>query len=368
MRGEESKQAGLFSYISLEDRVPKHHPLRNLRVLVDAILASMGPQFEAVYSPVGRPSIPPERLLRALLLQVLFSVRSERMLVEQMQYNLLFRWFVGLGIDDRVFDATAFTHNRDRVLNEAFSREFFERVKAMAQWRRLMSDEHFTVDGSLIEAWASTKSFRPKDDEPRGGDGNSSRNESVDFHGERRSNDTHESTTDPHARLYRKGKCQAARLSYMPHLLTENRNGLIADVELTTATGKAEREAAVLMLERSRVRAGASVATDKAYDTQDFVRTLRKQGLTPHVAQNNVNRRSAIDGRTTRHESYRVSQRRRKLVEEAFGWMKTIGGLRKTRFIGRARVAAQVVFTAAAYNLRRMMTLFGWFEPATAAR
>lgn len=373
MRGEESKQAGLFSYITLEDRVPKDHPLRRLRVVVDSILASLGPQFEAAYSRVGRPSIPPERLFRALLLQVLFSVRSERMLVEQLHYNLLFRWFVGLDIDDRVFDATAFSHNRNRILNETFSREFFERVKALAQWRRLMSDEHFTVDGSLIEAWASSKSFRPKDDGPSDSDGDSGsgsgsgRNESVDFHGERRRNDTHESTTDPQARLYRKGQAQPAKLSYMPHLLTENRHGLIADVELTTATGTAEREAAVVMLARSQVKAGASVAADKAYDTQDFVRALREQGLRAHVAQNDRNRRSAIDGRTTRHESYRISQRRRKLVEEAFGWMKTIGGLRKTRFIGRCRVAAQVVFTAASYNLRRMMTLFGWTEAASAA-
>lgn len=237
MRGEEPRQPVLFSYVSLEDRVPKSHPLRKLRVLVDGILASMGKEFDAVYSNNGRPSIPPERLLRALLLQVLFSVRSERMLVEQMEYNLLFRWFVGFGIDERVFDATVFTHNRARVLNERFSREFFGKVKALAQWRRLTSDEHFTVDGSLIEAWASVKSFRPKNDDSDsdsdGGGGGSGRNPSSDFHGEKRGNQTHESTTDPESRLYRKGNSVPAKLSYMPHLLTENRNGLIAEVELT---------------------------------------------------------------------------------------------------------------------------------------
>ena len=361
MRGEELRQPVLFSYVSLEDRVPKSHPLRKLRVLVDGILASMSAEFDAVYSNNGRPSIPPERLLRALLLQVLFSVRSERMLVEQMEYNLLFRWFVGFGIDERVFDATVFTHNRERLLNERFSREFFGKVKALAQWRRLTSDEHFTVDGSLIEAWASIKSFRPKDDDGDGG--GSGRNPSSDFHGEKRSNQTHESTTDPESRLYRKSHSAPAKLSYMPHLLTENRNGFIAEVELTTATGTAEREAALVMLERANVKKGATVAADKAYDTQDFVAALRKKSWRPHVAQNTSNRRSAIDGRTTRHGGYRVSQRRRKLVEEAFGWMKTVAGLRKTRFKGRVRVAAQVVFAAAAYNLTRMITLLGWREP-----
>ena len=363
MRGEEPRQPVLFSYVSLEDRVPKSHPLRKFRVLVDGILTSMSADFDAVYSNTGRPSIPPERLLRALLLQVLFSVRSERMLVEQMEYNLLFRWFVGFGIDERVFDATVFTHNRERVLNERFSREFFCKVKALAQWRRLMSDEHFTVDGSLIEAWASVKSFRPRND---GGDGGGSgRNPASDFHGETRSNQTHESTTDPEARLYRKGDSVAAKLSYMPHLMTENRNGLIAEVELTAATGMAEREAALIMLERAQVKAGATVAADKAYDTRDFVGALRQKSWRPHVAQNTSKRRSAIDGRTTRHPGYRVSQRKRKLVEEAFGWMKTVAGLRKTRFKGRLRVAAQVVFAAAAYNLTRMMTLLGWREAET---
>lgn len=365
MRGEESRQPALFSYISLEDRVPKSHPLRKLRVLVDGVLAAMSPEFDAIYSNKGRPSIAPERLLRALLLQVLYSVRSERMLVEQMEYNLLFRWFVGLSIDERVFDATVFSHNRERLLNERFSREFFSKVKALAQWQRLMSDEHFTVDGSLIEAWASIKSFRPKNEDTDGGDGG--RNPSSDFHGERRSNETHESTTDPESRLYRKSKGAPAKLSYMPHLLTENRNGLIAEVELTAATGTAEREAALAMLGRAKVKPGATVAADKAYDTQDFVAALRQRSWRPHVAQNTSNRRSAIDGRTTRHAGYRVSQRRRKLVEEAFGWMKTVGGLRKTRFKGRLRVAAQVVFAAAAYNLTRMMTLLGWREPEMVA-
>lgn len=365
MRGEEPRQPALFSYISLEDRVPKSHPLRKLRVLVDGVLAAMSPEFDAIYSNKGRPSIAPERLLRALLLQVLYSVRSERMLVEQMEYNLLFRWFVGLGIDERVFDATVFSHNRERLLNERFSREFFGKVKALAQWQRLMSDEHFTVDGSLIEAWASIKSFRPKNEDHDGGDGG--RNPSSDFHGERRSNETHESTTDPESRLYRKSKGAPAKLSYMPHLLTENRNGLIAEVELTAATGTAEREAALAMLGRAKVKPGATVAADKAYDTQDFVAALRQRSWRPHVAQNTSNRRSAIDGRTTRHAGYRVSQRRRKLVEEAFGWMKTVGGLRKTRFKGRLRVAAQVVFAAAAYNLTRMMTLLGWREPEMVA-
>lgn len=364
MRGSDAGQEHLFSYLTLEDRVPEDHPLRKLRGVVNGILETMGPQFNQVYAEKGRPSIAPERLFRALLLQCLYSVRSERQLVEQIEYNLLFRWFVGLRMDEGVWDASTFSANRDRLLNETLAREFFRRVAELAQWRRAASQEHFSVDGTLIAAWASHKSVKPKeggDDGPSGG----GRNTEVDFRGTQRRNDTHASTTDPEARLYRKSQGTPAQLGYLAHALTENRNGLIVDAELTQASGTAERDAAKAMIERS-VKPDASVGGDKAYDTRAFVAALRQRRVRAHVAQNTTNRRSAIDRRTTRHAGYAISQRRRKLIEEGFGWSKTVGGLRKTRFIGRTKVAAQMLFTFASYNLVRLIRILQWGNPQTA--
>ena len=364
MRGDDIRQDPLFSYVSTEERIPADHPLRKLRAVVNGILDAMGGEFAPLYSAVGRPSIPPEQLLRALLLQVLFTVRSERQLMEQMRYNLLFRWFVGLTMDEAVWDASTFSANRERLLNQDIARAFFGRVLDLAQWQGLTSDEHFSVDGTLIQAWASHKSFKPKD----GGEPPSSggRNAEVDFKGEKRSNATHASTTDPDARLYRKSDAAPALLGYLAHGLMENRSGLIVDVETTPASGTAERDAAITMLQRSVRKQGATLGGDKGYDTRDFVARSRANGVTPHVAQNTTNRRSAIDGRTTRHAGYAVSLRKRKQIEEAFGWIKTIGGMRKTRFIGQARVAAQSLFTFAAYNLVRIGSLLGWRRPAPA--
>jgi transposase len=356
MRGDDRQQGTMFSYVSLEQRVPESHPLRPIRAMVDQALAELSEDFEGLYSRVGRPSIPPEKLLRALLLQVLYTVRSERMLMEQLDYNLLFRWFVGLGMDDAVWVATVFSKNRDRLLEGDIAKEFFARVLAQAKKRHLLSAEHFTVDGTLIEAWAGQKSFRQKEqtaDPPPDDPGNPT----VDFHGEKRSNATHRSTTDPDAKLFKKGKGREAKLSYMGHVLMENRNGLVVDAELTQATGKAEREAAVNLLEQVPGSGPVTVGADKGYDTRDFVAQARAQGVTPHVAQNTSGRKSAIDSRTTRHEGYAISQRLRKRVEEVFGWMKTIGLMRKTRHKGVARVGWMFVFAAAAYNLVRMRNL-----------
>lgn len=365
VRGEDLRQDPLFSYVSTEERIPAQHPLRKLRVVVNAILASMSEQFAPLYSEVGRPSIPPEQLFRALLLQILYTVRSERQLMEQMDYNLLFRWFVGLTMDEAVWDASTFSANRERLLNQTMAREFFAHVLGLAQWERLTSDEHFSVDGTLIQAWASHKSFKPKDggDEPPSGGG---RNAEVDFKGEKRSNATHASTTDPDAKLYRKSDAAPAIVGYLAHALMENRSGLIVDVETTPATGTAEREAALTMLVRSVRKRGATLGGDKGYDTRDFVARTRAHGVRPHVAQNITNRRSAIDARTTRHTGYAISLRKRKQIEEAFGWIKTIGGMRKTRFVGHARVAAQSLFTFAAYNLVRLGSLLGWRRAAPA--
>jgi transposase len=356
MRGDDVRQGSMFSYVSLEQRVPESHPLRPLRAMVDEALVELSPAFEGLYSRVGRPSIPPEKLLRALLLQVLYTVRSERMLMEQLDYNLLFRWFVGLGMDDAAWVPTVFSKNRDRLLEGDIAREFFERVLAQAKKRRLLSSEHFTVDGTLIEAWAGQKSFRPKE-ESGGSPPDDPGNPTVDFHGEKRSNATHQSSTDPDAKLFKKGKGREAKLSYMGHVLMENRNGLVVDAELTQATGTAEREAALKMLAQIPKSARATVGADKGYDTRDFVAQTRSLGVTPHVAQNTSGRRSAIDDRTTRHPGYSVSQRIRKRVEEVFGWMKTIGLMRKTRHKGPDRVGWMFVFAAAAYNLIRMRNL-----------
>jgi len=358
MRGADVKQGGMFSYVSLEERVPKNHPLRRMRAMVDTALGELSADFEVLYSKVGRPSIPPEKLLRTLLLQVLFTIRSERMLMEQLDYNLLFRWFVGLGMDDPVWVPTVFTKNRDRLLEGEIAAAFFARVLAQARKHHLLSDEHFTVDGTLIEAWASQKSFRRKDEPPSdAAPPDDPGNPTVNFRGEKRSNETHQSATDPQARLYRKSGGHESRLSYLGHALMENRNGLVVDTRVTLATGRAEREAAIAMLEEIPGSRRATVAADKGYDTKDFVASARSLGVTPHVAQNTSRRSSAIDGRTTRHPGYQLSQRTRKRVEEIFGWMKTVGLLRKTRHKGVDRVGWTFSFTAAAYNLVRMRNL-----------
>jgi transposase len=353
MRGSDKDlQGGMFSYVSLEERVPEKHPLRGVRLVADRVLKEMSVSFEALYSKVGRPSIPPERLMRALLLQVFYSVRSERMLMEQLDYNLLFRWFVGMEMDEPVWNHAVFSKNRDRLLNHELAREFFARVKAQAEG--LMSDEHFTVDGTLIEAWASHKSFRRKDDTDSGPDTGS------DFHGEVRSNETHESTTDPDARLYKKSYGKESRLSYLGHALVENRNGLIAGAMATTADGYAERDAALLMVDdvmQSGSKRRITLGADKAYDTYDFVSTARELGAVVHVSQNNKNRSSAIDRRTTRHPGYALSLSKRWLVEKPFGWMKQIGGLKKAKLRGLEKIEWLFVFNCAAFNLLRIPKL-----------
>ena len=356
MRGEDAGQVAAFSYVSPEQRVPKEHPLRPLLRIVNDVLGRMSPLFEELYSRTGRPSIPPEKLLRALLLQVLYTIRSERMLMEQLDYNLLFRWFVGLNMDDLVWDATVFTKNRDRVLGGEVAEVFFQEVLAEARRRGLLSDEHFTVDGTLIEAWASHKSFKPKDqsDSDEGGS-----NPSVDFRKQRRTNDTHASRTDPDARLYKKSRGAESKLCYMGHLMIDNRHGLATKACVTIASGTAEREAAVQMADKISGNRRVTLAADKGYDTRECVRKLRDRNITPHVAQNDTNRRSAIDRRTTRHPGYQVSQRKRKLVEQMFGWAKTVGLMRKTRHRGTERVDWMFTFTAAAFNLVRMRNLQG---------
>lgn len=353
MRGEDLQQVGMFSYVSLEKRVPEDHPLRVIWVLCDAVLKDLSPRFAQLYSHTGRPSIAPEKLLRALLLQVLYSIRSERLLMEQLEYNLLFRWFVGLDIDTPVWDATVYSKNRDRLLEGDVATAFFDRVIALANEHKLMSDEHFTVDGTMIEAWAGQKSFQRKDRSgppPRDPDGGG-----VDFKGERRSNKTHRSTTDPDAQLYRKTYHGAAKLSYLGHVLMENRNGLVVGARLTRATGRAEREAALEMI--AGRKKGSRLAADKGYDTRDFVADVRARSVVPHVAQNTKNRRSAIDARTTRHFGYRLSQWCRHRIEPIFGWMKTVGRMRKTRHRGVQRVGWMFTFTAAVFNLVRIRNL-----------
>jgi transposase len=359
MRGEDLQQHELFSYGSLEERVPADHPLRAIRLMVDEALKNMSGRFDEIYGEEGRRSIPPERLLRALLLQMLYTVRSERMLMEQLQYNLLFRWFAGLSANEPVWHPTVFSKNRERLLAGAVAEEFFSLIVAQARSRKLLSDEHFTVDGTLIEAWAGHKSFQRKNNDdilnPPPPDPGS--NPTVDFRRQTRKNDTHESLTDPLARLYKKTRGSESRLAYMGHLLTENRNGLVVDVRLTQATGKAEREAAVDMLGGKPRSRPVTLGADRGYDTAGFVERLRQLNVTPHVAQNNTNRRSAIDERTTRHEGYAISLRKRKRVEEVFGWMKTVALQRKTRFVGPERTGWMFTFAAAAYNLVRMRNL-----------
>jgi transposase len=351
MRGEDQKQEAMFSYVSPQKRVPEDHPLRGIRAMVDTILKEMSPRFARLYSEVGRPSIPPERLFRALLLQIFYSVRSERLLVEQLQYNLLFRWFVGMDMDEEVWNHAVFSKNRERLLNEDLAEAFFRRV--LKQARPYLSDEHFTVDGTLLEAWASQKSFRRKDGEEatRRGD------RDVDFHREQRRNDTHQSTTDPEARLYKKSKGSEAKLSYLGHALMENRNGLLVRTMVTEANGTAERDAALLMAEKIPGVKRVTLGGDKNYDTKDFVRELRGMNITPHVAQNNQNRASAIDERTTWRAGYEVSQRKRKRIEESFGWMKIIGLLKKVKLRGLDKVGWLFTFVGAAYNLYRLQKL-----------
>jgi transposase len=355
MRGDDERPDAMFSYVSPEARIPATHPLRPMRAMVDQVLRELSPAFSRLYATTGRPSIPPERLLRALLLQLLYSVRSERLLMEQLDYNLLFRWFVGLSMDDRVWDPTVFTKNRQRLLDGEIAQAFFERVLAQARPQGWLSDEHFTVDATLIEAWASLKSFTRKDrpvppaDDPG--------NPTVNFHGERRRNDTHGSTTDPEALLYRKGASHEAKLYYQGHVLMDNRHGLVVATQVTPASNTAERDIAARLAARVRRRRRGTLGADRAYDTRGFVAAVRALGLTPHVAQHTVHRASAIDGRTTRHPGYPQSQRVRKRVEEIFGWLKTVGLLRKTRHRGTARVDWVFTFGAAVYNLVRLRTL-----------
>jgi transposase len=356
MRGDDAICGKLFSYIDLEKRVRADHPLRVIREVANTALKSLTGEFARLYSPIGRESIPPERLMRALLLQAFYSIRSERQLVERIDYDLLFRWFVGLGIEDPVWDATTFTKNRDRLLEGDMAAQFLTAVLSQDKVKGLLSTEHFSVDGTLLEAWASLKSFRPKDgsgEPPAPG-----RNGERDFHGERRKNDTHVSTTDSDARLFRKGPGKEARLCFMGHALMENRNGLIIGAVTTRASGHAERLAALTLIEPHAERPQpVTLGADKGYDAGDFVMELRDKAVTPHVAQNTSARRSAIDGRTTRHPGYAISQRIRKRVEEAFGWAKTVAGLRKMRHRGLPKVDWQFTLAMAAYDLVRLPKL-----------
>lgn len=361
MRGSDERSDGLFSYVSCEARVPAGHPLRAIRAIVDEALEVLSPSFEGLYAKVGRPSIAPEKLLRALLLQAFYSVRSERQLMEQLDYNLLFRWFVGLSMDAPIWDVTVFTKNRERLLAGDVAAKFMAAVLSQPRVKTLLSDEHFSVDGTLIDAWASMKSFRPKDGsgEPPG----PGRNGERSFHGEKRSNETHASTTDPDARLYRKGDGQSSRMAYMGHVLMENRSGLAVDAALTRASGTAEREAALVMLDaRPRTRR-RTLGADKAFDVAGFVEALRARRVTPHIAidghlsKTGTSRSTLIDRRTTRHAGYAMSQRVRKRIEETFGWIKTAAGLRKTRHRGTARVGWMFTLAVSAYNLIRLPRL-----------
>ena len=366
MRGSDRRSGALFSYVDLEAQVRADHPLRRIRQLTDEALAVLSGSFSALYATrMGRPSIPPEMLLRALLLHAFYSIRSERQLMERLEFALLFRWFVGLGIDDQAWDHSSFTRNRDRLLAGEIAAQFLAAALAQPRARRLLSSDHFSVDGTLIEGWASMKSFKPKDQDgndrgegrppPVGG-----RNAEVDFRGQTRSNETHESSTDPQARLYRKGPVMEAKLCFIGHTLLENRSGLIVDTRLTSAKGHAERIAALSMIEPRADRPKAiSVGADKAYDAEDFVNELRSMNVRAHVARNTNGRRSSIDGRTTRHAGYGRSQKIRKRIEEGFGWIKTVGGLRETRFVGRDKVGWAFTLTAAAYNLVRLPNLLG---------
>jgi transposase len=356
MRGGDPRHESMFSYVTPEARVRADHPLRPIRRMTDAALERLSSRFDRLYSTIGRPSIPPEQLLRALLLQMLYSIRSERLLMEELDYSVLYRWFVGLSLDDPIWDATTFTKNRDRLLEGDVADAFFAEVLAAIKQDGLLSDEHFTVDGTLLEAWASHKSFKPKGTDQTPPD--DPKNPTVNFHGQTRRNDTHQSTTDPDARLYKKGTGHESKLAYLGHLLTENRHGFIVDTAVTDASGTGERDAAITMLgELPLTRRRITVAADKLFDRRAWVDTVRRMGITPHVAQYAGPGGSAIDGRTTRHPGYALSQRKRKLIEQAFGWMKTIGLFRKLRHRGGRLVDWLFSFGAAAYNLVRWRNL-----------
>lgn len=355
MRGADVQQLGMFSYVSVEDRVPLDHPIRKLRVLVDTILKELDAVLASRYAAGGRESIPPERLLRASLLQVVYSVRSERLLMEQLNYNLLFRWFVGLNIDDAVWDHSTFSFNRERLFDAEIAQRFFEHTVLLARLNDLVSDEHFSVDGTLLEAWASHKSFRPRD-ENDDGDGS-------DFRGHTRSNDTHASTTDADARLARKGQGKEAKLSYLANTLMENRHGLLVGVDVRHASGTGERDGA-LALADAHLRRGATLGADKGYDTRDFVAALDQRGIKPHIARHTKGRRSAIDGRHARSSGYAMSQQVRKRIEQGFGWVKTVGALRKLPLIGLDAVRGWVTWNFAAYNLIRLGGIGQWWDPS----
>jgi len=352
MRGPDEHTADMFSYLSPEARVRADHPLRAMRLMTDQVLRELSPRFDRMYSEMGRPSIPPEQLLRALLLQGLYTIRSERLLIEEIDYSILFRWFIGLSLDEPIWSPTTFSKNRDRLLEADVASAFFDAVVHHAREAGLMSDEHFTVDGTVLEAWASLKSFQrqvagptPPPDDPG--------NPTVNFHGETRTNDTHQSTTDPDAQLYRKGQGKEAKLAYLGHVLLDNRHGLVANVCTTAATGTGEWEAALLLLEQAD--RATTVGGDKHFDVDRFIRPVRQRGITPHVAQKDTG--SRIDARTTRHPGYAISQRKRKLIEQVFGWMKTVGRLRKTMYRGIEKIAWHLDLHAAAYNLVRMKNL-----------
>ncbi len=354
MRGVEDRSDALFLYVSPESFVPADHPLRPIRKMADKALASLSGEFERMYSHTGRPSVPPEVLLKSLLLQILFSIRSNRLLVEQLGYNILYRWFLGLSLEEAIWDHSTFSQNQERLIGTDIAGQFLQRIIEQAKKARLLSKDHFSVDGTLIDAWASIKSFQPRDGGPRNSSG---RNDEVDFHKQSLKNDTHASTTDPESRLYRKGKGKESKLCYMGHTLMENRNGLVLDARVTPATGTAEREAAADMILKIPGKRRVTVGADKGYDTEGFVATLRSMSATPHVAQNDTNRRSAIDGRTTRHPGYEVSGKVRKRIEEIFGWIKTVGTLRKARYRGTRKLSWYFTLAVAAYDLVRMRNL-----------
>jgi transposase len=358
MRGTTNLQVTMLSTLTSDSLIPPDHPIRRIKPVVETVLADLEPEFDAMYAATGRHSVPPEQLLKATVLMALYSIRSERQFCERLRYDLLFKFFLDLNVDAESFDHSTFSKNRERLLKQEIADRFFAAVVRQAHLRRYISGEHFSVDGTLLEAWASHKSFRPKDDDSKGGPPAMGRNPEVDYHGERRSNETHRSTTDPEARLARKGNSVAAKLSYAGHLLMENRSALIADMELSVATGYAERETALTLLRRLPKSARRrTVAGDKGYDTRDFVAGCREIGVTPHVAQNTTHRRSAIDGRTTRHAGHVTSLRIRKRIEEPFGWMKTVAGGRKLRYIGLQRNRAWFLMTGAVYNLIRIAAL-----------
>lgn len=362
LRSKDTKQQVFFSFKSIEDRIPQDHPIRALKQLVDEALEKLSSDFDRIYSKTGRPSIPPEQLLRALLLQIFFSVRSERQLVEQLEYNMMFRWFVGLNLDDDIWNHSTFTKNRDRLLEGEIAQRFFEEVLAMAKQQGLVSQEHFTVDGTIIEAWASHKSFQPKesdsDDQDPPDRSGGSKNPDADYKGHRRKNDTHESKTDPDSRLYRKSRRTGAQMCYLGHAMMENRNGLVIDVRVTHAEGKAEEKAAASMAAAIKGKRRVTLGGDKGYDSNELLSALRGMGITPHIAKNDHERRtSSIDQRTLRHDGYEVSQKKRKLVEQIFGWSKTVGGLRKVKHRGIDLVSSITTLNLAAYNLIRMRNL-----------